>query len=140
MTTFFIGADHGGVRIKDLLGEALRGRGHQVEDLGTHGTQAVDYPEIAVAVSRKVVGQDGARGLLVCGTGIGMSMAANKVHGVRAALATDPFMARMATEHNDANVLCLGERVIGEGLALEILEAYLGATFGGGRRARTRID
>jgi ribose 5-phosphate isomerase B len=136
MTMFFIGADHGGVRIKDLLGEALRARGHEVEDLGTHGSQAVDYPEIAVAVARKVAGNHDVRGLLVCGTGIGMSMAANKVHGVRAALATDPFMAKMATEHNDANVLCLGERVIGEGLALEILDAYLGATFGGGRHAR----
>lgn len=136
MATVFIGADHGGVRIKDLLGEALRARGHVVEDLGTHGDQAVDYPDIAAAVARKVVGHDGARGLLVCGTGIGMSMTANKIRGVRAAQATDPFMARMATEHNDANVLCLGERVIGEGLALAILDAYLGATFGGGRHAR----
>ena len=136
MTTFYIGADHGGVRIKDLLGEALRARGFEVEDLGTHGTEAVDYPEIAVAVARKVAAGGGARGLLVCGTGIGMSMAANKVHGIRAALATDPFMAKMATEHNDANVLCVGERVIGEGLALEILDAFLGAEFGGGRHER----
>ncbi len=136
MTTFFIGADHGGVRIKDLLGEHLRARGHEVEDLGTHGSASVDYPDIAVAVARKVAGTAGARGLLVCGTGIGMSMAANKVHGIRAALATDAYMARMATEHNDANILCVGERVIGEGLAIDILDAFLAAEFGGDRHAR----
>jgi len=136
MATYYVGADHGGVTLKGLVGEWIAERGHEVKDLGTFGTDSVDYPEIAVAVANKVVQTPGARGVLVCGTGIGMSMAANKVRGIRAAVVTDPFMARMAMEHNDANVLCLGERVVGIGLARTIVAAWLAASFGGDRHAR----
>ena len=136
MTTFYVGSDHGGVLLKGQVAEWLRERGHDAQDLGTFSTDSVDYPDIARAVADRVAGDAGARGILVCGTGIGMSMTANKVEGIRAALATDPYMARMSMEHNDANILCLGERVLGQGLALEVLEAYLGAEFEGGRHAR----
>lgn len=136
MTTFYVGADHGGVQLKEFLVEALADRGHQVEDLGPFATDSVDYPEYAIKVATRVAADDGSRGLLVCGTGLGMSMTANKIRGIRAALVTDPFMAAMAVEHNDANVLCLGERVIGIGLAASILDAFLGAKFGGDRHAR----
>jgi ribose 5-phosphate isomerase B len=136
MTTFFVGSDHGGVMLKGRITEWLRELGHGVEDVGTFSTDSVDYPEIATAVADRVVAETGARGVLVCGTGIGMSMAANKVRGIRAALATDPFMARMAREHNDANLLCLGERVVGIGLAREILGAFLEARFEAGRHER----
>ncbi len=136
MTTFFVGSDHGGVMLKGRITEWLRELGHEVEDVGTHSTESVDYPEIATAVADRVAADPATRGILVCGTGIGMSMAANKVRGIRAALATDPFMARMATEHNDANLLCLGERVVGVGLAREILDAFLDARFEAGRHER----
>ena len=136
MTKYFVGSDHGGVMLKGRVVEWLRARGHEVEDRGTFSTDSVDYPEIADDVARRVVATDGARGVLVCGTGIGMSMAANKVDGVRAAVVTDPFMARMARVHNDANVLCLGERVIGVGLASDVLAAFLDAEFGGDRHGR----
>ncbi len=136
MGVFFVGADHGGVELKAHVVEWLTAAGHQVDDMGTFASQSVDYPEVAVAVADKVMAQPGARGVLVCGTGIGMSMAAGKVHGIRAAVATDPFMGRMAMEHNDANVLCLGERVVGIGLARAILDAWLGTTFEGGRHER----
>jgi ribose 5-phosphate isomerase B len=136
MGMFFVGADHGGVVLKAQVLEWLKHEGHEVEDLGTFATEAVDYPDIAVAVSRKVVSTPGARGVLVCGTGIGMSMAACKVDGIRAAVVTDPFMARMAREHNDANILCLGERVLGLGLAKATFDAWLDASFEGGRHAR----
>ncbi len=136
MTQFFVGADHGGVELKGALPEALAERGHEVVDLGTFTTDSVDYPEVATAVCSRVASTPGSRGLLVCGTGIGMSMTANKVRGIRAALATDPYMARMAVEHNDANVLCLGQRVLGLGLATAVLDAYLDGTFAGGRHER----
>jgi len=136
MATYFVGADHGGVMLKGRIAEWITERGHEVEDLGTFATDSVDYPDIAVAVASKVMESPGARGVLVCGTGIGMSMAANKVRGIRAAVVTDPFMARMAMEHNDANVLCLGERVVGIGLARTIIDAWLDASFGGDRHAR----
>lgn len=136
MGQYFVGADHGGVVLKAQVVQWLQARGHEVEDLGTFASEPVDYPDIAVAVCRKVVATEGARGVLVCGTGIGMSMAACKVDGIRAAVVADPFMARMAMEHNDANVLCLGERVLGLGLARETFEAWLDASFEGGRHAR----
>ena len=136
MATFFVGADHGGVVLKGRVAEWIAARGHEVEDLGTFATDSVDYPDIAVAVANRVMQTPNARGVLVCGTGIGMSMAANKVRGIRAAVVTDPFMAAMAAEHNDANVLCLGERVVGIGLARTIVEAWLDSPFGGDRHAR----
>ena len=140
MGVFFVGADHGGVELKGLVVEWLTVAGHQVEDLGTFATEAVDYADVAVALATRVAALPGARGVLVCGTGIGMSMAAGKVHGIRAAVATDPFMSRMAVEHNDANVLCLGERVVGIGLAKAIVDAWLGASFEGGGRHSRRVS
>lgn len=131
-----VGADHGGYSLKEAVGRYLIAEGHQVEDVGTHDETSTDYPDYAVQVARAVAEGRADLGVLVCGTGIGMSIAANKVRGVRAALATDCYMARMAREHNDANVLCLGGRVLGTGSALEIVRAFLEARFAGGRHAR----
>ena len=131
-----IGSDHRGTRYRAAITAQLEALGHSVTDVGTTDEGSVDYPDFARAVAEQIKQGRCERGILICAAGIGMSMAANKVHGIRAALATDPFMAKMATEHNDANVLCVGERVIGEGLALEILDAFLGAEFGGGRHER----
>lgn len=134
-----VGSDHAGLSLKRFLAEHLRGRGHEVDDLGTHDAASCDYPDFAHAVARAVAEGRAERGLLVCGTGQGMAMAANKVPGVRAAVVSDTFSARMATLHNDARVLCLGERVVGPGLAQACLDAWLDATFEGGRHGR-RVD
>jgi ribose 5-phosphate isomerase B len=119
--------------MKQVFKERLREKGVQVLDYGTSCCESVDYPDIALPVARAVATGEADRGVLICGTGIGMSIAANKVRGVRAALCHDVFSARVTREHNDANVLCMGARVIGPGLALEILETWLGAGFSGGR-------
>lgn len=132
-----IGADHGGYRLKEVVKRHLLAAGHEVHDVGTHdGQTSVDYPDYALPVARAVVRGEYDFGIVICGTGIGISIAANKVRGTRAALCTDPYMARMARMHNDANILALGGRVIGEGLALEIVDAFLGASYEGGRHAR----
>ncbi len=131
-----IGADHGGFRAKGEIVRFLREQGTSVEDLGTHSEESCDYPDIAHKVARAVAAGDFELGILVCGTGIGMSISANKVPGIRAALCQDTFSARMAREHNDSNILCLGERVTGVGLMLDILAAYLGGEFEGGRHGR----
>lgn len=131
-----VGSDHAGLSLKRYLAEHLRAGGHEVVDLGTHDTASCDYPDFAHAVARAVVAGEAERGLLVCGTGQGMAMAANKVPGVRAAVVSDTFSARMATLHNDARVLCLGERVVGPGLAVACLDAWLDAAFEGGRHGR----
>jgi len=133
-----VACDHSAVALKNRLVELLRARGHDVRDLGTHDSTSVDYPDYALRVTDEVTAGRCESGILICGTGIGMSLAANKVPGVRAALATDPYMARMARAHNDANILCLGARVIGEGLAEAILDAWLSTAFMGGRHA-TRL-
>ena len=130
------GADHGGVDLKDQLLQHLREAGHEVTDLGTNGHESVDYPDFAQAVAAQVASGVVERGILVCGTGQGMAMAANKVPGVRAGVVSDTFSARMIAEHNDARVLCLGARVVGPSLAQEIVDSYLGASFEGGRHAR----
>lgn len=129
-----VGCDHAGFPLKQALIERLQEWGHQVEDLGVHSADRVDYPDFAHPVARKVV-EEGALGLLVCGTGLGMSMAANRHPGVRAALCHDVFSASMTRAHNDANVLCLGARVVGVGLAEAILRAFLQGSFEGGRHA-----
>lgn len=131
-----IGCDHGGLNIKAALKTELTKAGHLVEDLGTHTTDSVDYPEIAKVVADQVASGASDLGVLVCGTGQGMAMSANKVAGVRAAVVTDVFSARMAREHNNANILCLGERVVGAGLSVDLLNAWLNATFEGGRHDR----
>lgn len=136
---FAIGCDHAGLALKATLAEALRARGHQVEDMGTDGPASCDYADFAERVGRAVAAGRADQGLLVCGTGIGMAIAANKIPGVRAAVLSDTFSARSTRQHNDANVLCLGERVVGPGLALDILDAWLLASFEGGRHQR-RVD
>ena len=136
---FAVGSDHAGLNLKASLVSHLRANGHEVEDLGTHTTASCDYPDFAVAVGRAVAGGSAELGLLVCGTGVGMAITANKVAGVRAAVVSDTFSAHASREHNDANVLCLGERVVGAGLARDILDAWVGASFEGGRH-QGRVD
>ena len=131
-----IGSDHGGYELKQRIVEFLIAQGHQVQDFGTHSTESVDYPDFAVPLARAVAAGEFDRGILICGTGIGMSIAANKVHGIRAAVCTNCYMARMSRQDNDANILCLGGRVLGLGLALEIVQVFLETEFMGGRHAR----
>jgi ribose 5-phosphate isomerase B len=131
-----MGSDHAGLVLRPEMVKAARALGWEVEDLGPFTADSVDYPDFAQAVSEAVVAGRARLGLLVCGTGIGMSIAANKVAGVRAAVCRTEYEARMARAHNDANVLCLGERVTGLGVAASILEAFLGGHFEGGRHAR----
>lgn len=135
-----IGSDHAGLGLKQLLGELLERQGYDVQDLGTWSTQSCDYPLFAEAVALAVARGQARFGLLVCGTGQGMAMTANRIPGVRAAVVGDTFSARASREHNDSNVLCLGARVTGPGLAEEILQAWLSTSFAGGRHlARTEL-
>src|SRR4029079_11845649 len=132
----FAGSDHAGLSLKKALVDALRAWGDEVEDLGTHDGASVDYPDFGAAVGRAGAGEGGdARGLIVCGTGIGISIAANKVAGVRAALVHDDYTAEMARKHNDANVIALGARVVGGGVAEQALRAFRDTGFEGGRHA-----
>jgi len=128
-----VGADHAGYTAKEHLMRWLVEHGHDVNDLGTHGSESVDYPDFAGRVARAVAAGEAACGLLVCGSGIGMSIAANKVHGIRAAHCTDCYQARVARQHNDANVLCLGALVSGLGVMEDTLRAFLENGFDGGR-------
>jgi len=134
-----VAADHGGFRLKNEILDWLREAGIEFADLGTFSEEAVDYPDQALAVAEAVKSGACDRGILCCGTGIGVCIAANKVPGIRAALCHDTFSARAAREHNDANVLTMGQRVIGPGLAREIVRVWLSAGFQGGRHAR-RVD
>lgn len=131
-----LGADHAGFELKERLRSFLEGLGHQVTDLGTHSAESTDYPDYAAAVGRAVASGKSERGLLVCGTGTGMAMAANKISSIRAANCCDPHGARMARAHNDANVLTLGARGLGGEAAEEILRTFLDTPFDGGRHAR----
>ena len=130
-----IASDHAGFTLKGELKVELEKLGHTVLDLGTNDLSSVDFPDYATLVTDAINDQRATLGVLICGTGIGMSITANKVHGIRAALCRTEFEARMARQHNDCNVLCLGQRVTGTGLAIEILKAFLSATFEGGRHA-----
>jgi len=130
-----IGSDHAGLDLKQAVTEHLIAAGHEVVDLGAHERASVDYPDFAVAVANEVA-SSGDFGILCCGTGQGMAMTANRVPGVRAAVVSDCFSAVGTRAHNDANVLCMGQRVIGVGLACTITDAFLGATFEGGRHQR----
>jgi ribose 5-phosphate isomerase B len=130
-----IGSDHAGFELKQLLAEHLRRGGHAVDDVGTHSLESVDYPDFARIVASRVSRGESERGVLICGTGQGMAMAANKVPGVRAACVSDTFSARMVAAHNDARILCMGQRVVGPGLATELLDAWMAASFEGGRHA-----
>ena len=124
-----IANDHAGLELKKEVAEGLAKLGHRLEDFGTHDNSSVDYPDFATRVAKAVRDGQVDAGVLVCGTGIGMSIVANKYHGVRAALCTTEFEARMARQHNDANVLCMGERVVGPGLGRAIAEAFVGTQF-----------
>jgi len=134
-----VGSDHAGFRAKETIKKYLEGAGYPVEDVGTHSEESVDYPDYAKAVGERVAAGNDSLGVVVCGTGIGVSIAANKVEGIRAALAHDSLTARRAREHNDANVIALGGKVVGEDEAIAIVQEFLGATFAGGRHQR-RVD
>lgn len=131
-----IGSDHGGFEYKASIIKALQDKGYDIVDMGTYSPESCDYPIIAKKVARAVAKGDFEKGILVCGTGIGMSMAANKVKGIRAAVCGDTFSARATRAHNNANILCLGQRVVGEGLALDIVDIWLTTKFEGGRHER----
>jgi ribose 5-phosphate isomerase B len=134
-----IGADHAGYHAKEVIKRYLLEAGYPVEDLGTWSDESVDYPDYAKQVAARVARGEDHLGVLICGTGIGMSIAANKVEGIRAAVAHDAMTARAAREHNDANVLTLGGRVVSDALAVDIVKEFLGAKFARGRHQR-RID
>ena len=135
------GADHGGFELKNQLADLLRKEGHEVLDLGAHTYEAGDdYPDFALAVARGVAKGDGERGVIVCGSGVGAAVAANKVRGARAALCHDTYSARQGVEHDDLNVLCLGGRIVGPALAEELLRAFIGARFSGEERHRRRLQ
>ncbi len=134
-----IGCDHGGIDLKQTVVAVLQELGHEIDDQGCFSEESVDYPNFAQSVSSLVKDGSCERGILVCGTGIGMSMAANRFPEIRAALCTEAFSARMSREHNNANVLCLGARVTGPGLAAEIVRTWMTVDFAGGRHQH-RID
>jgi ribose 5-phosphate isomerase B len=134
-----IGSDHAGWPLKEVLVGYLRERGFRVEEVGPRDRTAVDYPDVAVVVGRKVASGEVPRGILICGTGLGMSIAANKVPGVRACLCYDTYMARMSRAHNDCNILVLGGRVVSPLAAQEILSVWLETDFDGGRH-QNRLD
>jgi ribose 5-phosphate isomerase B len=131
-----IGCDHRGLNLKRQVMESLAKLGHQCEDMGCHSSESVDYPDLALEVARAVSQGRAERGILICSTGIGMSMVANRVPGVRAARCQDTFSAGRSRLHNDANVLCLGADIVGEGLALDIIGTFLNTDFEGGRHQR----
>lgn len=134
-----VGSDHGGFALKQEVVAFLRGQGHEVHDAGCHSLDSVDYPDFAKEICERVCSGLDERGILICGTGIGMSIAANRYREIRAALCHESFTARMSREHNNANVLCLGARVIGPSLALDIVGQWMATEFAGGRHQR-RLD
>ena len=134
-----IGSDHAGFELKQEVMKHLEELGLQYKDYGTYSADSCDYPDIGEAVGRAVVAGECEKGLLICGTGIGIGIAANKVQGVRCAICSDCFSADMASRHNNANILAFGARVVGGGLALMLVDTFLGTKFEGGRHAR-RVD
>ena len=134
-----IGCDHAGFAIKNVIIEHITKKGYEVVDVGTDSADSCHYPIYAHALCEKIQSGECELGILICGTGIGMSMAANKHKGIRAACCSDTFSARLTREHNDANVLCFGERVVGAGLAVELVDAFLGAEYINGGNHVTRV-
>lgn len=134
-----IGSDHGGFALKGEVIKHLKDNGYEVKDFGTCSAESVDYPDIGLPVAEAVKNGECEKGIVICGTGLGISISANKVPGIRAALCTNSFMARLSREHNDANILALGGRVIGVELALDIVDTWLKTEFLGGRHKR-RVD
>ena len=135
-----IGSDHAGFSLKREIIDLLDTQGHSYQDFGVYDTAPSDYPDVAEVVARAVAKGSFDRGILLCGSGIGMDMAANKVHGIRAALCHDTFCAHSSREHNDANILCMGERVVGKGLARDVATVWLASEFRGLERHQRRID
>ena len=135
-----LAADHAGFELKDLLSMALEKRGHEVIDLGTHDRKPVDYSDFAEAVGQALRQKRAERGVLICGSGVGVSVAANKIPGVRAALCQDYYSAHQGVEHDDMNVICLGARIVGPELALELSLAFVSARFNGEERHRRRLE
>ena len=138
MADIIIGSDHGGYNLKQAVIEHLNKKDLDVLDLGCYSLDSCDYPVIAKAVAEKVL-EESSKGILICGTGVGVSIAANRYDGIRASHCTDTFTARMTRMHNDSNILCLGERITGVGLALDIVDTWLNTSFEGGRHQK-RID
>lgn len=134
-----IGSDHGGFRLKEAIKTYLLAHDYEVTDFGTESEDSCDYPDFALPVAQAVAKGEYDKGILICGTGIGIGIVANKVKGVRAALCHDTFSAEACRNHNDANILTMGERIVGEGLALKIVETFLNSDFEGGRHQR-RVD
>ena len=134
-----LGCDHGGYALKEHIKAYLESKGHEVTDCGTYSTDSCDYPIFGEAAARKVQSGECERGIVICTTGIGISIAANKVRGIRCALCSEPLSAEMTRRHNNANALCLGGRVVGAGLGCQIVDAFLNAEFEGGRH-QMRID
>ncbi len=138
-----VASDHGGYNIKCAVIDYLKNKGYEYKDLGTYNAEdSVDYPDYGLSAAQCVRNGECDRGIIICGTGIGISISANKVPGIRAALCTDSYMAKMSREHNNANILAMGGRIVGEGLALEIVEAWLNAKFTGEtqKRHKVRVD
>ncbi len=131
-----LGCDHGGYELKEVIKKYLDKQGVAYKDFGTNSMESVDYPEYAEAVANSVASKEAEKGILVCGTGVGMSIAANKIPGIRAALISDCFSAKATREHNDSNILCLGGRVLGENLALMIVEIWLNTAYIGAHHAK----
>ena len=138
MTSIIIGSDHGGFKLKTEIIKHLQELGYEAKDVGCFSTESCDYPVIAKSVVREVL-TSGNKGILICGTGIGVSIVANRFDGIRASHCTDTFTARMTRMHNDSNILCLGERITGVGLALDIVDIWLKTDFEGGRHQK-RVD
>lgn len=134
-----IGADHGGFHLKIKIVEFLKELGHEVHDLGTHSEDPVDYPDFALAVAQEILLQKAVRGILICGSGVGACVAANKFPGIRAAICHDTFSAHQGVEDDNINVLCLGARVIGTELAKDIVKVWLSASFSGAERHKRRL-
>ncbi len=134
-----IGCDHGGYELKEKLVPYLKEQGHEVLDFGTNSTESCDYPMYGRKVGKAVVNGECDRGIVICTTGIGISISANRIKGVRAAVCTDPYMAEMTRAHNNANVLALGANIVGEGLAIKILDVFLNTEFSEGERHVRRI-
>ena len=130
---FYIATDHAGIDLKDYTVELLKAKGHEVVDMGPFSKDRVDYPDFAHKVAEAVLADPAAQGVLICGSGIGMSMAANRHAGIRAALCHDAYTATVARGHNDANILCFGERIVGKGVAESIIDAWIAGSFDGGR-------
>lgn len=139
MSLIAIGCDHVGFELKIRIIDHLQSQGHSIKDFGTHSTERTDYPIFGKAVANAVASHECDKGILICGTGVGISIAANKVHGIRAVVCSEPYSALLSRQHNDTNILAFGSRVVGADLAVMIVDAWLSGEFEGGRH-KNRVD